>query len=62
MTEAQEGFVRRLKACRDEIIDASEEFDGIEGHGPGGEFAITAALAAIDAAIHIETDVTPGEV
>jgi hypothetical protein len=36
MTEAQEEFVRRLKACREEIVDASEETYGIEVRVPAG--------------------------
>lgn len=56
MTEAQEEFVRRFTACRSEIVKASAELDGIEGHGPGGESAIGAALSAIDAAIQIEEE------
>jgi hypothetical protein len=40
MTEAQEEFIRRMAACREEIIDASGELDAVEGHGPGGEQAI----------------------
>jgi hypothetical protein len=35
MTEAQEEFVQRLTACREEIVDASGELDAMEGHGPG---------------------------
>ena len=59
MTDAQKEFVRRLKACREEIVDASEELDGIEGHGPGGEHAIAAVLSAIDAAVQVEEEFVP---
>jgi hypothetical protein len=59
MTEAQDEFVQRLTACREEIVDASGELDAMEGHGPGGEHAIAAALSAIDAAIQIEKEFTP---
>jgi hypothetical protein len=33
----------------------------LEGHGPGGEHAIGAALSALDAAIQIEEDYRPKE-
>lgn len=56
MTEAQEKFVRRLTACREGVIDASEQLDAIEVHGPGGEHAIGAALSVIDAAVQIKRD------
>jgi hypothetical protein len=59
MSEAQEEFVRRLTACRNEIVSASGELDAIEGHGPGGESAIGAALSAIDSAIQIEEEFVP---
>jgi hypothetical protein len=59
MTEAQEEFVRRMTACRKEIIAASDDFDAMEGLGPGGEHAIGAALSAIDAAIQIEEEFVP---
>ena len=41
MTEAQEEFIQRLTACREEIVEASGELDAMEGHGPGGEHAIS---------------------
>jgi hypothetical protein len=59
MTEAQEEFVRRLAACRSEIVEATGELDAVKGHGPGGESAISAALSAIDAAIQIEEEFGP---
>jgi hypothetical protein len=59
MTEAQAEFVKRLKDCRERIISASGELDAMEGHGPGGEHAIGAALSAIDAAIQIEEEYRP---
>ncbi|MGV1047053.1 MAG: hypothetical protein ACOYD4_00810 [Solirubrobacterales bacterium] len=59
MTEAQEAFIQRLSEIREQIIDASGELDAVEGHGPGGEHAIGAALSAIDAAIQIEKEFTP---
>jgi hypothetical protein len=59
MTEAQEEFVRRITACRGEIVSASGELDAIEGHGPGGESAVGAALSALDAAIQIEEEFVP---
>lgn len=59
MTEAQEAFVGRISACRSEIVSASAELDASEGHGPGGESAIGAALAALDAAIQIEEEFVP---
>jgi hypothetical protein len=59
VTEAQEEFVEGLKECRAEIIHASGEFDAMEGHGPGGQHAIGAALSAIDAAIQIEEEYRP---
>lgn len=59
MTEAQEEFVDRITACRGEIVSASGELDAIEGHGPGGESAISAALASLDAAIQIEKEFVP---
>lgn len=59
MTEAQNEFVRRITACRNEIVSASGELDGIEGHGPGGESAIGAALSALDAAIQVEEEFVP---
>ncbi|HET9677460.1 MAG TPA: hypothetical protein VFP21_08160 [Solirubrobacterales bacterium] len=59
MTEAQEEFVRRITACRSEIVRASGELDAIEGHGPGGESAVGAALAALDAAVQIEEEFVP---
>jgi len=59
MTEAQEEFVRRLAACRSEIVSASGKLDAIEGHGPGGESAVGAALSAIDTAIQIEEEFVP---
>lgn len=59
MTEAQEEFVRRMTACRKEIVAASGDFDAMEGLGPGGEHAIGAALSAIDAAVLIEEEFVP---
>jgi len=59
MTEAQKEFVSRITACRSEIVNASGELDAIEGHGPGGESAISAALAALDAAIQVEEEFVP---
>jgi hypothetical protein len=59
LTEAQEEFVNRLKGCRQKIVHASAELDAREGHAPGGEHAIGAALSAIDAAIQIEEDFEP---
>jgi hypothetical protein len=59
MSEAQKEFVRRITACRNEIVSASSELDGIEGHGPGGESAVSAALSALDAAIQVEEEFVP---
>jgi hypothetical protein len=59
VTEAQEEFVERLAECRAKIIGASGELDAKEGHAPGGEHAIGAALSAIDAAIQIEEGYRP---
>lgn len=59
MTEAQEEFVNRLKDCRQGIVRASAELDAREGHAPGGEHVIGAALSAIDAAIEIEEEFVP---
>jgi hypothetical protein len=59
MTEAQEDFVSHLDECRREIIAASGELDAMEGHAPGGEHAIGAALSAIDAAIQVEKEYRP---
>lgn len=41
------------------LVSASGELDGIEGHGPGGESAIGAALSALDAAIQVEEEFVP---
>lgn len=48
-----------MTACRSEIVSASGELEAIEGHGPGGEAAISAALSAIDSAIQIEEAFRP---
>jgi hypothetical protein len=45
--------------CRKKIVAASGELGAIEGHGPGGEHAIGAALSAIDAAVQVEEEFTP---
>jgi hypothetical protein len=40
-------------------VSASGELDAIEGLGPGGEHAVSAALSAIDAAIQVEKEFRP---
>ncbi len=61
MTEAQQEFVKTLKKASAMIVSASGELDAIEGLGPGGEHAISAALSAIDAAVQVEEEFRPRE-
>jgi hypothetical protein len=59
MTGAQQEFVRSLQKAVATIVSASGELDAIEGLGPGGEHAVSAALSAIDAAIQVEKEFRP---